>query len=306
MYIYTVSPAQPKDINYEKWVTTLYPYYNQRFVMSCPLKGNPSASYQWYFKKFRDNDLVLMQSPKNFNITILNNNRTLYFEELKEEHNGYYVCSAKNFLGNKRFSFLRVHVQSKYTIYNLSLMLILYISHTECSEFNAKPSVTINASHNLVAFVGDDLIIKCNVASLINSGVEIIRWYKNNSQIYQTSSAYRVYYKLSDYDKIHCRKTINLYIKDLMLEDSGNYICKGIVSDYLEVADAMVLTVTVPTKQPNYKSLIVEISVPVSIVITLLGFSATFGIFYYLHMRKVKLQNALEEYCKRPLPKKGG
>ena len=275
--------------------------------MSCPLKGNPPASYQWYFKKSPDDDLVLMQSPSSLNITLLNNDRTLYFEELKEEHDGYYVCSAKNFLGSKTYSFQHLLLQGKYTIDNLSMILILYISLTVCSNFNANPSVTINASHNLDAFVGDDLIIECIVASLSNFQAEygLIRWYKNNSQIYETSPTYHAYYKLSNFDKTHCRKTISLYIRNLTLEDSGNYICKGIGSNSLEEGDVMLLTVTVPGKQPNYKSLILEISVPVSIVITLLGISVTLGIFYYLHMRNIKLQNALEEYCERPLPKKG-
>ena len=167
--------------------------------------------------------------------------------------------------------------------------------------------MTINASHNLDAFVGDDLIIECIVASLSNFQAKsgLIRWYKNNSQIYETSPTYHAYYELSNFDKTHCRKTISLYIRNLTLEDSGNYICKGIGYDSLEEGDTMLLTVKVPAKQPNYKSLIIEISVPVSIAITLLGILVTSGIFYYLHMRNVKLQDALEEYYKRPLPKKG-
>ena len=181
------------------------------------------------------------------------------------------------------------------------------VSHTECSEFNTNPSVTINASHNLFAFVGDDLVIKCIVASLPNTANKGIGWFKNDSDflmIYQTSPNDHIYHKLSNFDETHCRQTISLFIRNLTFEDSGNYICRSIVSGS-PVDDTMLLTVTTPIKQTDYKSLIVKISVPVSIFIIMLGVSVTLGIFYYLRMRQVKLQNALEEYGKRPLPKKG-
>ena len=104
-------------INNGQWISPLYPTYSQDIVMSCPLEGNPPASYQWYFEKLLDNgdtnDRVLIQPNNYLNITLLNNNRTLYFE-FKEEHNGYYVCSAKNSLGNMTHSsFPSVEVQSK-------------------------------------------------------------------------------------------------------------------------------------------------------------------------------------------------
>ena len=35
------------------------------------------------------------------NITFLNNDRTLFFSEVREEHNGNYICNADNYLGNK-------------------------------------------------------------------------------------------------------------------------------------------------------------------------------------------------------------
>ena len=107
-------------VNPEQWIRSLYPYYHQQLVMSCPLEGNPSASYQWYFEKSLDyegdvdgvlihdydkyDDGVLIQPNGPLNITLLDNSRTLFFEELHEEHNGKYTCSAKNFLGNKNFT----------------------------------------------------------------------------------------------------------------------------------------------------------------------------------------------------------
>ena len=107
----------------------LYPYHGQKLVMSCPLEGNPSASYQWYHEKFLDfekevngvliryrgyDDGVLIQQNNTLNITLLNNNRTLLFEELHEVHNGRYNCSAKNLLGNKNYTISQnVQVDSK-------------------------------------------------------------------------------------------------------------------------------------------------------------------------------------------------
>ena len=165
-------------------------------------------------------------------------------------------------------------------------------------------SVTINASHNLVAYIGDNLNITCIVASLPDKDSVIIRWFKNMSEILPS---YHIDYSVSDFDKIHCRKIITLYIRNLTFEDSGNYICYSSISDYISM-DNMLLAVRKPVKavkQPDNKSLIIGISIPVSIIIILLGISVTLGIFYYLHMRQLKLQKALEEYCERSLPKKG-
>ena len=105
---------KPKTYNPEKWVNPLIPKYNQRVVIACPLKGNPDASYQWYLKKGLNNDVVLIQPHSNLNITFLNNNRTLYFDKFKEEHNGNYICSAKNYLGNNTHYFPPMTVHSKY------------------------------------------------------------------------------------------------------------------------------------------------------------------------------------------------
>ena len=82
--------------------------------MSCPLVGNPPASYQWYFEKLQDDgsysDRAPIQPANSLNITFLNNNQTL-FGQFIEERNGYYSCYAENFLGNETmyFSPLRVH-----------------------------------------------------------------------------------------------------------------------------------------------------------------------------------------------------
>ena len=170
--------------------------------------------------------------------------------------------------------------------------------------------MTINGSHNLVAYVGDDLSINCVVASLPNPRLNIpyIRWHKNEScksEEINNKSSPRVHYYMSSYDEIHCRQIITLYIRKLTFEDSGIYTCCGKVSDIAQEPDTMLLTVTVPVKQPDYKSLIIKISVPVSVVIILLGTSVMLGFFYYLHVRKLKLEKALEKYRNRPLPKKG-
>ena len=179
------------------------------------------------------------------------------------------------------------------------------ISYTECTAFDPpKSSVTINASYNLLAYVGDNLDIQCIVASLPNGNDTQIKWFKNSSEIIDT---YHASHNVSDFDKIHCRRISTLYIRNLTFEDSGIFTCVSYISDY-SATDRVLLTVTVPVKtvkQPDYKLLIVKISIPVSIVVILLGISVTLGVFYHLHMRQVKLRKALEEYYKRPLPKKG-
>ena len=188
-------------------------------------------------------------------------------------------------------------------------VIMLIFLHVECiiSRDPPKPSVTINGSHNLIAYVGDDLTINCIVASFPQS--RSIRWHKNIScyskEIVNKSSSARVHYHIPSYDKIHCRQIITLYIRSLTFEDSGNYTCCGTVSDYEPELDTMSLTVTVPVKQPDYKSLIIKTSVPISMVMIILGTSVMLGFFYYLHVRQLKLQKALEKYQKRPLPKKG-
>ena len=118
MFIVLVSPQLiQSSINSGQWIIPLHPSYGQYLVISCPLEGNPSPSYQWYFEKFLEggevDDRVPIHPYGYLNITLLNNDRTLFFE-FKEEHNGYYICSAENFLGNTNYSgFPLVKVHSK-------------------------------------------------------------------------------------------------------------------------------------------------------------------------------------------------
>ena len=165
--------------------------------------------------------------------------------------------------------------------------------------------MVINASHNLVAYVGDDLNIDCIIASLQQDDEIVIRWLKSKTEIKSRiySPEARVSYLEDDYDKAHCRLRITLSIKNLTYGDSGNYSC--VASTEGRVTDSMLLTVTVPEKQSDYKSLIMKIGIPVSVVIILLAISITLGFFYNQHMRQVKLKQALKEYQERPLPRKG-
>ena len=86
----------------------MHPSYGQEVVISCPLEGNPLVLYQWYFNRSSadgsSNGSVAIHGDSNLNITLLNNNRTLYFSEFKEEHNGTYICTAENLLGKTTFS----------------------------------------------------------------------------------------------------------------------------------------------------------------------------------------------------------
>ena len=186
---------------------------------------------------------------------------------------------------------------------------MLHYLYTECEGFRpAHPSVTINASHNLVAYVGDDLSIDCVVASWSNSDSDFLKWHKNGHEVYYDRASpqpCRVCYSQSLFDKVHCQQIITLNIKNLTFNDSGNYSCGAETSNYPMVIDTMFITVTIPTKQPNYKSMIIKISIPVSVVIILLAISVVVGTYYYQRKCQIKLQKALEEYQKRPLPKKG-
>ena len=110
-----------QSINYGEWISPLSPSYGQEVVISCPLEGNPSASYQWYFAKLLAMDTdecshnkLSIYPGNHLNITLLNNKQTLYFREFNEDHNGCYMCNAKNILENKTYSdFPTLQVNSK-------------------------------------------------------------------------------------------------------------------------------------------------------------------------------------------------
>ena len=107
-------------INYGEWIVPQYPSYGQEIVISCPLEGNPSALYQWFYDMETDTcskskNRSAIYPNNHLNITLLNNNQTLYFRKFNEDHNGCYICSAKNFLGIKTYSdFQSLEVDSKY------------------------------------------------------------------------------------------------------------------------------------------------------------------------------------------------
>ena len=169
--------------------------------------------------------------------------------------------------------------------------------------------MTINASHSIVAYVGDDLSIDCIVASLPQSDSYLIIWYNNNYQVPYAFPPLVVHvdYIVGPFNKDHCQVIATLTIRNLTYEDSGNYSCKAAVTDHHQVTDTVILMVREHTGQPieDYKSLIIEISIPVSVVIILSSVSVTLGYFYYQHVCQVRLKKALEEYRKRPLPRKG-
>ena len=118
------------QINLGDWIVPLDPSYGQEVVISCPLEGNPPALYQWYFEKLLNNksysDRVPIHPGSYLNITFLNNNRTLYFNETKEDHNGHYICNAENHLGNKTYHHLKpLYIQSKIITVTLSVIVTI-------------------------------------------------------------------------------------------------------------------------------------------------------------------------------------
>ena len=181
--------------------------------------------------------------------------------------------------------------------------------HLECTTFEAShPSISIDPSHNLVAYVGGDLSIDCTVASWSQADSAAIMWYKDSIAVANGNYSppdTRVTWFSHSFDKFRCRQIVTLGIRNLTLNDSGNYSCVATVSDYLRVTEAMLLTVTVPIKQLNYKSLIIKLSIPASVVIILLAISVILVTYYYQRKCQIKLQKALEEYQRRQLPKKG-
>ena len=151
--------------------------------------------------------------------------------------------------------------------------------------------------------------IDCIVASLPQSGTYLIRWYQNNQEVPFAipPEVMHIDFMEGAFNKDHCQVITTLTIRNFTYEDSGNYSCKAFVSDHHPVSDTVILMVKEHTEQPvdNYKTLIIEISIPGSVVFILSSISVTLGYFYYQHARQVKLKKALEEYRKRPLPRKG-
>ena len=186
--------------------------------------------------------------------------------------------------------------------------MLLYIL-VECRVFQPPdPSVSINSSHIIEAYVGEDLSIGCTVASLPSPSSYLIRWYSNNYQVpYAIPPVMHIDYIEGPFNVDHCQIITTLTIRNLTYEDSGNYSCVASATDHHPVSDTVILKVTKHKKQPtdNNKLLIIQTSIPASVVIILSSISVTLGYFYYQHARQVKLRKALEEYQKRPLPRKG-
>ena len=120
MYI-SVSPKVIRSsikFSYDQWILPLHPSYGEEVVISCPLEGNPPTSYQWYFNKYVnddscDDDRILIKE-ESYNPKLLNNNRTMYFSDFKEEQNGCYICTAKNSLGSRTYmKFPQIKVNSE-------------------------------------------------------------------------------------------------------------------------------------------------------------------------------------------------
>ena len=189
------------------------------------------------------------------------------------------------------------------------IMLTFVYLHLECTTFKTShPSVSINASDNLVVYVGGDLSIDCTVASLVQADSAITMWYKDNIAVANGNYSppdTRVTWFSHSFDEFYCRQIFTLSIRNLTFKDGGTYSCVTTISDYPRITDTFLITVTVPIKQPNYKSLIIKLSIPVSVVIILLAIFVMLITYYYQRKRHIKLQKALEEYQKRRLPKKG-
>ena len=184
------------------------------------------------------------------------------------------------------------------------MLVILYYLYTECEVFySAYPAVSINASHNLVAYVGDDLSIDCVVAALTHSKSSFLKWHKNGLKIDLENSSpptKRVCYSKSPFDKVSCRQVITLIIRNLAVKDSGHYSCVAEVPNNFIKTDTILITVTEPVKQALAN--LTKIIIPVSVVIITLALSVAVGTYL---CRKAKLRRASKLYQKRPLPKKG-
>jgi len=169
--------------------------------------------------------------------------------------------------------------------------------------------VTIKAHHHSVtAHVGDNITIDCEVASIPHAPDYLIVWYKNDGQLSRFISA-RVHSILQEFSKINCSQTSTLIIYNATLNDSANYSCAVPISDYPAVVDTISLNVSLPPKQTaalySYRLLIVKVGIPLIMIVILSGVSITLAVLYYQRKRQKRLHQALEQYKRRPLPKKG-
>jgi len=130
-------------------------------------------------------------------------------------------------------------------------------------------------------------------------------WYKDNEQLWNPSA--HVHDVLQDFNKIDCSVTSTLYINNATFNDSANYSCSVTISDYNAVITTISLDViSQPSfNHPSYKMLIVQIGVPLIIVLVFSGVSITLAVLHYQRKHQKRLHQALEQYRRRPLPKKG-
>jgi len=308
---FTVLPKLPSSINdtYSPFINPLEIHFGQELILICPLESNPRASYKWYFKNEssdRDDSFVMIDKEYQKNNGIkLHGDRKIIIDEFLEEDNGKYVCVAENYLGTINFTFPRFHVNSEYMLFiSYALIMLLYLS--ECESFHpAYPVVNIVNQPN--STIGDNISIECKVSSIPHTHGYSLVWYKNNKQVYDPSG--RVHDIQQDFNKKDCSVTSTLYIYNATFNDSANYSCSVTISDYPPVVEPILLNVTLPTKQPllkrSYKILIIEIGIPLIIVLVFSGVSITLAILHYLRKRQKRLHQALEQYRRRPLPKKG-
>ena len=76
--------------------TSKYPIISEPFRLTCPLKGNPPATYSW--RKFKSLD---MAEPLEVtaDLTFTNDGQTWHVESYSPQDNGLYACYASNSLG---------------------------------------------------------------------------------------------------------------------------------------------------------------------------------------------------------------
>ena len=133
IYIYSFHIVHPQltanterliNRTYLPWINPLEPYYGQTLTLTCPLEGNPQASYKWYFlnetlQQRNDSFIMIDEEYRESNGIFPQNSsdhRQLTIDKFLEQHNGHYFCSAENYLGSDNFLFPLFQVWSTYTI----------------------------------------------------------------------------------------------------------------------------------------------------------------------------------------------